>query len=247
MTEIPLPRIPKPVRVTRDEHGIPQVVAATWTDALFGLGYMHAYDRGTQMLFARSVADGRASEEIADTPELRETDRFFRRVKLAQQLEHEVETMPLPLREQLNAYCDGVNCSLETSGRSLPMWATGFRPRRWNEESILLIGKLLSFGGLAVSQMQNERLLMELIHAGVSAGALQELFAPRLDEVDFEMLREVKMANQAVRRRARTDHRLTTVSGQQCLGGASCTQCHRRRAPRFGSPSGDQSPASDLV
>ncbi len=34
----------------RDEFGVPHVHASSWLDALYGLGYMHAQDRGTQVL-----------------------------------------------------------------------------------------------------------------------------------------------------------------------------------------------------
>ena len=66
----------------RDPHGVPHIRADSWREALYGLGYMHALDRPTQMLFSRAVASGRAAELIADKPELLETDRFFRRVGL---------------------------------------------------------------------------------------------------------------------------------------------------------------------
>lgn len=193
---MPLPKTRRRFTVARDENGVPQITAATWLDALFGLGYMHATDRGTQLLFSRSVASGHAAEEIADTPELLETDCFFRRIGLHLDLDLEVRLLDDRVFTQLTAYCEGVNDALKESGRSLPMWATGFQPQPWNQQSVLLIGKLLSFGGLAVSQMQNERLLVELIHAGVHDDALRELFAPRLDNVDFEIIRQIKIANQ---------------------------------------------------
>ncbi len=47
------------------------------------------------------------------------------------------------------------------------MWATGFHPTPWNQQAVLLIGNLLSYGGLAVGQQQNERLLLELIQTGI--------------------------------------------------------------------------------
>ena len=53
------------------------------------------------------------------------------------------------------------------------MWATGFQPQPWNQQSVMLIGNLLNFGGLAVGQQQNERLLLELIQAGVGRRAAQ--------------------------------------------------------------------------
>ena len=46
---------------------MPHITGDSWLDVLFGLGYLHVMDRGTQLLFARSVASGRASAEISVT------------------------------------------------------------------------------------------------------------------------------------------------------------------------------------
>lgn len=182
-------------RVDRDEAGVPHVEAADFSAALYGLGYMHATDRGTQILFARAVASGRSAERIVDHPELIETDRFFRRMGLHLSLDQDVATISPTIVEQIQTYCDGINDGLDGLGRTLPMWATGFKPERWNPESVVLVGRLLSFGGLAVGQLQHERLLVELIHAGASEDVLRALFAPRLDEADFDLLRSVRLAN----------------------------------------------------
>jgi len=179
----------------RDTHGVPHIRGATWLDVLYGLGYLHATDRGTQMLFSRVVASGTAAKRIADQPELIETDSFFRRAGLYLNLDREVRLLDDSTFRQLTAYCEGVNDGLKGSGRSLPMWATGFQPRPWDQRAVLLIGNLLSFGGLAISQLENERLLIELIHAGVDDDALRELFDPLLDDVDFDLVRSVKMSN----------------------------------------------------
>ena len=189
----------KPTRrkfeVARDDHGVPHISANAWRDALYGLGFMHATDRPTQMLFARAVASGRAAELIADTPDLVESDRFFRRVGLYLRLDAEVRELDDVSFEHLTAYCEGVNDGMQQGGRSLPMWATRFRPLPWNQQSVMLIGNLLNFGGLAVGQQQNERLILELIQAGVADDKLRELFSPLLDKADFELLRHIKISS----------------------------------------------------
>src|SRR5687767_4533383 len=92
----------KPVRLTyarrrftaaRDDAGVPHIAADSWRGALYGLGYLHALDRPTQMLFARAVASGRSAEWIADKPNLVETDRYFRRVGLYLHLKREVHEL----------------------------------------------------------------------------------------------------------------------------------------------------------
>jgi penicillin G amidase len=180
----------------RDEHGVPHITAGSWRAALYGLGYLHGLDRPTQMLFARALASGRSAELIADKPELRETDRFFRRVGLHLLLDDEVRRLDDRTFGDVTAYCEGVNDGLHESGRSLPMWATGFRPQPWNQQAVLLIGNLLSYGGLAVGQQQNERLLVELIQTGIDDTRLRELFYPHLERVNLELLRRVRIASQ---------------------------------------------------
>ena len=196
MTKIRIKNRQRRITVNRDKSGIPHIDGATWLDVLYGLGYMHAIDRGTQLLFSRAVAAGQGAERIVDQPELLETDRFFRRIGLHQHLDQEVQSLKDPIFKQITSYCEGVNDGIRASGRSLPMWATGFHPRTWNQEAVLLVGKLISFGGLAVSQMQNERVLLELIQAGANDEALRELLEPRLDGIDFELLRQVKLSSQ---------------------------------------------------
>ena len=181
---------------SRDENGVAHIRAHSWRDALYGLGFMHALDRPTQLLFSRAVASGRSAEQIADKPELLETDRFFRRAGLYLNLEQEINLLDDTTFGHVTPYCEGVNDSLRHYGRSLPMWATGFQPQPWHQLAVLLIGTLLSFGGVAVGQQQHERLLLDLIQTGIEPARLRELFAPLLDDVDFDLLRQVKISSQ---------------------------------------------------
>src|SRR5215831_12776853 len=93
----------------RDENGVPHVVAGSRREALYGLGYLHALDRPTQMLFARAIASGRSAELIRDREELAEADRFFRVAGLHLRLEEEAAALDSESRERLADYCDGVN------------------------------------------------------------------------------------------------------------------------------------------
>src|SRR5262245_30678431 len=75
MTPLRIKHNQRPFVVARDDAGVPNIEASTWLEALYGLGYLHAMDRSTQMLFARAMARGRSAELIANRPELLETDR----------------------------------------------------------------------------------------------------------------------------------------------------------------------------
>lgn len=201
--------------VARDAQGVAHVSARNWRDALYGLGFMHFTDRPTQMLFARAIARGRAAEQIADKPELCETDRYFRKIGLHLHVDREIRELDDRTFDDLTAYCEGVNDSMKQWGRSLPMWATGFSLESWTQDSVLLIGNLLNFGGLAVGQQQNERLLLELIQSGIDDDKLRELFYPLLEGVDFELLRRVRISSQL------TDEALELITDLPRLAGSN--------------------------
>ena len=57
---IRVPLLQQPIRIERDEHGVPRVIAASEQDAAFGLGYAHAQDRLWQMEMNRRIAGGAA-------------------------------------------------------------------------------------------------------------------------------------------------------------------------------------------
>lgn len=178
----------------RDENGVPHITAPSWREAIYAWGYMHAIDRPTQLYFARAVASGRATECIANKPELFEMDLYLRRAGLDRHLKREIKALKESTAVQLEWYCQGVNDGLLDAGRTLPMWVTGFQPRPWEPASVMLIGNLLSFAGLSIGEQENERLLLELIQLGVDDERLRELFYPYLDGIDFEPLREIRIA-----------------------------------------------------
>lgn len=224
MKALPTRHARRRFNVARDLHGVPHISASSWRAALYGLGYMHGIDRPTQLLFSRAVASGQSAELIADKPELLETDRFFRRVGLYLHLENEVAGLDNETFDQLTAYCEGVNDGMKVSGRSLPMWATGFVPQPWNQLSVLLMGNLLSFGGLVVGQQQNERILLDLIHAGVDDDKLRELFYPRLEGADFKLLRQLKSTSQL------SDEALELITDLPRLAGSNAWAIAPRRS-----------------
>ncbi len=196
MKPLVLKRIRRRFTAARDDNGVPHISATSWRSALYGLGYLHALDRPTQMLFARAVAGGCSAEKIADTPELIETDRFFRRAGLFLGLDREVRQLDDAAFDQLTAYCEGVNDGMKEGGRSLAMWATGFVPTPWTQESVLLIGHLLSFGGLIISQLQNERILLDMVKVGVTDDKMRALFYPLLEDADFDLMRQIRVSSQ---------------------------------------------------
>jgi penicillin amidase len=57
-----VPGLLAPVRIVRDEYGVPGIDAANEHDAMVALGIVHAQDRLWQMDMQRRAAQGRLSE-----------------------------------------------------------------------------------------------------------------------------------------------------------------------------------------
>ena len=55
-----------PVKVVRDEKGMPYIFAADWPDAFRAMGFVTAQDRLFQMELTRMVATGRIAELVGE-------------------------------------------------------------------------------------------------------------------------------------------------------------------------------------
>lgn len=186
-----------PIEITRDPNGVP-IIRASWdTDLLRGLGYCHGVDRALQMLVLRVLTQGRGCELLADTDEMLGVDRFFRRLNLGHDTEEELRKLPPAFRALVDAYTDGVNRALD---RRLPweLKLLGYVHEPWRAEDIIALSRLIAYVNLAQSQGDMERLLVELVQAGVTRVHLDELFPDLLGELDTYMLRKVELGERVV-------------------------------------------------
>ncbi len=76
----PLAGTSGPIRLGRDEHGVAIIEARSRDDAIRGLGYCHARDRGLQMLFVRILGRGQGSRWLEGSDRMLAIDRYFRRM-----------------------------------------------------------------------------------------------------------------------------------------------------------------------
>ena len=113
-----VPGLQQPVRIERDDHGIPGIVAASERDATFALGYTHAQDRLWQMEMNRRVAAGRLAEVLGE-PAL-DTDKFLRTIGIARVAQSIYDNLDIEHRDLLEAYAAGVNAYLSKRGGPLP-------------------------------------------------------------------------------------------------------------------------------
>src|SRR5262245_33310237 len=135
-----------PIDIVRDADAIPHIFASTKLDAMFGLGYVHAQDRLWQMEFQRRIGHGRLSEIFGDAtiPQ----DRFLRTVGFGRAARSAWDRLPDDARQQINAYCAGVNAFINSHhGRLLPPEFTllRFEPEPFTGPDVLVWVKMMAW------------------------------------------------------------------------------------------------------
>jgi penicillin G amidase len=141
------------VKLSRDEHGITYIRAASDRDAFFALGYAHAQDRLWQMELQRRIAQGRLAE-IFGRAALRQ-DVWMRTLGLYAAAESSWGALDPEARESLSAYAAGVNAYI-ASKPVLPLEFAlfGVEPKQWREVDSLAWSKVFALN--LAGNMKNE-------------------------------------------------------------------------------------------
>ncbi len=184
------------LRLRRIAGGVMEIIGRDDLDFARGLGFAHAYDRGLQMMITRLVAQGRLSECLADNDETLLIDISMREMAFARQAALEVGEMTEDARRFAEAYCEGVNTCIQARKIPLELKIAGYRPEPWNPEDILTAIRLLSYLGLAQTQQDAEKFIIQALAAGVPLEVMRVLFSPWLDEVDeklVELLKQIRI------------------------------------------------------
>ncbi|MBN2474206.1 MAG: penicillin acylase family protein [Pirellulales bacterium] len=184
-------------RIWRDHHGVPHIEAADESGLYWGQGYVHARDRGLQMLLMRILVQGRASEYLDSRDATLEIDRFFRRMNWSGGMESDLAALTPKAKEQLAHYCDGVNCAL---AKRCPweLRLLGYRPEPWSIGDSIAVSRMIGYLTLGQSQAEMERLVVEMIQAGVPLRKLEELFPGLLGGLDRELIERVRLHQRVV-------------------------------------------------
>ena len=176
-----------PIDIRRDAGGVPHVRAATEADVLRGLGHCHGVDRGLQLVLTRIIGQGRAAEILEGGEDMVAMDMFFRRIGMASGAEAHVELVSERHRALLEAYVDGINRALDAK-RPWELRLVRHRPEPWTAADCMLMARMIGFVGLAQSQGEVERWLVQMLTAGVPVAVLDQLFGRRVAGFDETLL-----------------------------------------------------------
>ncbi|MDQ2870368.1 MAG: penicillin acylase family protein [Acidobacteriota bacterium] len=152
-----------PIRIETDRRGVPTIRAATFEEALFGLGWAHARDRLWQMELQRRVGSGRLAEALG--PKLLPTDRFLRTVGFRRAAESALTALSPMARRRVSAYRSGVNAYLASS-MTRPIETTILRIRiePFDDADCLVWSKLMAWdlAGNAAAEIRRAKLVAQV-------------------------------------------------------------------------------------
>lgn len=119
------------IRIERDAHGIPTILAADPLDAYYGLGVAHAQDRLWQLETHRRIGAGRTAEAFG--PAALEADRFLRALGVRRAADAQWAQAPAATRAVVEAYTAGINAVVSQGGqaRAPEFVVLGLQPGRW--------------------------------------------------------------------------------------------------------------------
>lgn len=160
--------------VTRDAYGVPHIDADSETNLYRGLGWVHGTDRALQVLLTRMAGRGRLAEWLPGE-QLLAADKAFRRLGFHRGAEEQAAELPPDVYVLLAAYCEGVNQALRGSA-PWELRLFGLKhPDPWTPADCVVLARLVGFVGLAQSQGEMERLLVQMVKAGVPGDLLAEM------------------------------------------------------------------------
>ncbi|OGP61110.1 MAG: hypothetical protein A2V65_02970 [Deltaproteobacteria bacterium RBG_13_49_15] len=184
-------------KIWRDRHGICHVEGKSKKEVFELMGYAHGKDRGMQVLLMRILGQGRTSELLDSSDETLEIDKFFRRMNWAGSTSSEAAKFSPEAKEVADAYNRGLN---KAFAEKIP-WEfklLGYNPEPWRTEDSVLISRMIGYLTLSQSQGEMERLLIELVQAGIDEERLHELFPGILGGLDIDLVKKIKLQERII-------------------------------------------------
>ena len=172
------------IGIARTKEGVVKLWAEADLGLARGLGFAHAQDRLVQMMLVRLVGQGRLCECLVNDNDALEIDIFMREMGLSRYAKVEAVNAFGEGRSLGDAYAEGVNHWLGTNRRPIELMMVRYDPDWWTIADTILTIKLMSYVGLAQSQQDIEKFLVQAIRAGVPVERLAKLTAPHLDGLD---------------------------------------------------------------
>lgn len=179
------------VSLKRRASGITELWSKDECDMAFAQAYAHCTDRFLQMFLLRIIGKGRLCELLKDDAETLEIDIFMRQMNFYGSTTEDVKKLPKDVQDFFNAYADGVNQYLKEHGKIWEFKLLGVELEPWCARDSLMIVKIMSYIGLAQTQQDAEKLIIQLLRNDVDLDKVKDLFSPHLEGLTSEICEEL--------------------------------------------------------
>lgn len=181
------------VQIQRNSRGIPCIKAGHIEDLLFGQGFVHANDRQLQVLLTRLAFQGRTAECLAAHPDLIELDTQVRKINFLPDADSQIVGLEPDVLGQLQAYVDGFNVYLSQNRPVFEFRLLGYKPEPLEIKDVISLSKVMGFVGLAETQGNMEKFILQMVQKGVPEEHIRELFPYLTDVIDAGLLQTIKV------------------------------------------------------
>lgn len=166
--EVVISGLSAPVRIVRDDKGVPYVHAETFEDVIAGQGFVTAQDRMFQLEMMRSLAHGRLSELIGEKGVA--TDTLVHLIDVPAQANRQLKVLAAEDRDLLQSYLLGINGYLSQRADEITLPLRSKPPKPWTLEELVAVQIFNSWGSTV--NWRQELLSQSLIdHLGVEQAA----------------------------------------------------------------------------
>lgn len=142
-----VPGLSQPVKIIRDDSGVPHIFAKNASSAFFALGYANAQDRLFQMELIRRLARGQLAEILGE--DLLPIDKLFRTLMIGQWAENYAQADDWQLAPEswknLDSYIAGVNAFIDAGNLPVEYKILGVKPRPFTRADSLSALGYMSF------------------------------------------------------------------------------------------------------
>ncbi len=130
--------ISAPLEIQRDAQGLPTISGENRRDIAFGLGFLHAQERGFQMDLMRRASAGELSALVGSAA--LNADRAVRVHQFRRRANAAFNALPESEKRLLQAYSDGVNSGMAALGsKPFEYWVLRAEPEPWQPADTFLV------------------------------------------------------------------------------------------------------------
>ena len=180
------------VTIHRQQSGISEINSKSLNSMAYAQAMCHCTDRFLQIFFLRIISKGRISELLDSNEETNGIDKFMRQMNFHATSKDEVSELSNEARAFFQSYCDGINDYLEKYGKIWEFKLLKVNLEPWTIEDSLTIIKIMSYIGLAQTQQDAEKFIIQLIKNDVEIEKIKSLFSPHLDGISDEVIGDIK-------------------------------------------------------